>query len=372
MSDPVASGSLTELLAARRPADLSAVAVRMPGPTGRTLTYAALDDRSAALAAALVAAGVTPGDRVAVQVAKSVEAVALHVACLRAGAVQLPLNPGATDDELTHVLSNAEPVVVVDDPGRPVAVTGAWQALSLDADGGGTLGESADALGAGVVDGFDDVPRTADDPAALLYTSGTTGRPKGALLSHGNLGLNARALVDAWGFTRRRHRCCTCCRCTTRTGCSSPSLRARQRLADGAAADRFDAGAVLELLPECTVLMGVPTPLHPAARRPPARRTRSARCGCSSPARRRCPGRRTSEFRAAHRPRVLERYGMTETSILTSNPLLGERRAGTVGLPLPGVEVRVVDDADAAVTAGDVGGVRGARTERLRRVLAPA
>ena len=205
--------------------------------------------------------------------------------------------------------------------------------------------------------GWEDVPREADDPAALLYTSGTTGRPKGALLSHGNLAHNARTLVDAWGFTasdtvlhvlplHHTHGLFVALHCALGSG-SAVLL-----------AERFDAAEAVALMPRCTVLMGVPTHYVRLLAEPSfdAVSTATLRLMTSGSA------PLSPSTHAAVRERtghvVLERYGMTETSILTSNPLSGERRPGTVGPALPGVGVRAVDDADLPVAADVVGAVQ--------------
>ncbi len=326
--------SLTDLLRERRPADPGAVAVRTP--RGEVMTYGELDARSGATAAALVEAGVRPGDRVAVQVAKSVEAVVLHVACLRAGAVQLLLNPAATEDEVAYALADAEPVLVVRDG-------------TLPATGSGGSGGSAVA--------FDDVSRDAADPAALLYTSGTTGRPKGALLSHGNLEHNARTLVDAWGFTgadttlhvlplHHTHGLFVALHCALTSGSTTVLC------------ERFDPAESVALLPGCTVLMGVPTHYLRLLADPGFDATATAHLRLMTSGSAPLAAATHAQIRARTGHAVLERYGMTETSILTSNPLRGERRAGTVGPALPGVEVRAVDDVDRPVRVGAVGAVQ--------------
>ena len=319
--------SLTDLLRERRPADPGAAAVRTP--RGEALTYGELDARSAATARALVEAGVRPGDRVAVQVAKTVQAVVLHVACLRAGAVQLLLNPAATEDEVAYALADGEPVLVVHDSTLPAGGSGA----------------------------FDDVPRGADDPAALLYTSGTTGRPKGALLSHGNLEHNARTLVDAWGFTaadttlhvlplHHTHGLFVALHCALASGSTTVLC------------ERFDPAEAVALLPGCTVLMGVPTHYARLLAQPGFDAGATAHLRLMTSGSAPLSAATHAQIRARTGHAVLERYGMTETSILTSNPLRGERRAGTVGPALPGVGVRVVDGADRSVHGGAVGAIQ--------------
>jgi malonyl-CoA/methylmalonyl-CoA synthetase len=315
------------------------------------LTYGELDEWASRVASVLVDLGLRPGDRVAYQVAKSPTVLALHLALLRFAAVQLPLNPAYTDAEVAALLADAEPSIVVRDPGR-ARLPGPWADLTLAADGSGTLRDAVAEVAA--TTGWPTV--RADDGAALLYTSGTTGRPKGALLSHGNLTQNARTLVAAWGFTSddvllhvlplfHTHGLFVATHCVLASGASMHLL------------ERFDAARVVELLPDSSVMMGVPTHYARLVDQPglaaAARRVRLFVSG-SAP----MPVALHERFTGATGQVVLERYGMTETSMLTSNPLHGERRAGTVGPPLPGVSVRVVDDADRAVATGEVGHVQ--------------
>ena len=225
-------------------------------PDGSVIHYEDLDAASARIAHALLAAGCRPGDRVAAQVDKCWEALALYLACLRAGLVFLPLNTGYQKGELAYLFGDAEPAVIVCQPEsaervaalRPEAVV-----LTLAA-GEGTLLERAD----GEPDDFATVTSQPDDLAAILYTSGTTGRPKGAMLTHRNLGSNALALVDCWGFTRgdvllhalpiyHVHGLFVACHCALLSGSRMLWLA------------RFDAGDVRALLPRATVMMGVPT-----------------------------------------------------------------------------------------------------------------
>jgi malonyl-CoA/methylmalonyl-CoA synthetase len=306
-------------------------------PRGPLLTYGDLDGGSARVAHALTRRGVRPGDRVAVQVAKSHQAVLLYLACVRTGAVLVPLNPAYTDAEVARLLDDAEPALVIRDPARTAPVAAA-PVITADDRGAGTLAD----LAVGLPGTFEDAPLRPEDPAAVLYTSGTTGRPKGAVLSHGNLAANAVALHRAWGFgpgdtllhalpVFHLHGLFVAINCVLLNRTGMVFL------------PRFDVDEVIVNLPRCTVFMGVPTfyaRLLADPRLDPAccRAVRLFVSG-SAPLGARAHG----EFRSRTGHDILERYGMTETSIITSNPLDGERRPGTVGLPLPGVTVRVVD-----------------------------
>ena len=232
----------------------------------------------------------------------------------------------------------------------------------MDAAGDGTVRDLPTDVSA-------DLPRLEpDDGAALLYTSGTTGRPKGALLTHANLVHNAAALVDLWGFTEtdvllhvlplfHTHGLFVATHCVLASGASMVLL------------PTFEVDAALQALPRCTVMMGVPTHYSRLLSDPrfDADLVRDVRLFVSGSAP--MPVQLHDAFRTRTGQTVLERYGMTETSMLTSNPLDGVRKPGSVGIPLPGVELRVVD-GDRSVATGVVGRGRGARTERLRGVLA--
>ncbi len=330
-------------------------------PDGRNYTYSDLDKVSARFANTLKSLGVQPGDRVAVQVEKSIEALMLYLGTLRAGAAFLPLNTAYTAAEIAYFLGDAEPQVFVCDPAKvealaPVAVKtetqletmGVWRA---DAPLPGTLFEKALAF----PEQFETVPRAADDLAAILYTSGTTGRSKGAMLTHENLWSNAATLSDYWRFTAddvllhalpifHTHGLFT----------SSNTLMA----AGGAMIflPKFDADEVIEWLPQATSMMGVPTFYtrlldHPKFTRELVEHIRLFVSG-SAPLL--AETHKQFEERTGHR--ILERYGMTETNMNTSNPYDGERRAGTVGFPLPGVELRVTDpDSGEVLGPGETG-----------------
>jgi malonyl-CoA/methylmalonyl-CoA synthetase len=310
---------------------------------GRTLTFADLVAQSGRYANAIVAAGVRPGDRVAVQVEKSVANLLLYLATVRAGAVYLPLNTAYTANELDYFLGDAEPRLVVCDPARRAAiaalVAGREVAVeTMDATGEGSLASAAATAGPA----FDTVPRAADDLAAILYTSGTTGRSKGAMLTHANLASNAATLVESWRFTRddtllhalpiyHTHGLFVAI---------NVALLSRARMIF---LPKFDAAQALALLPGATAMMGVPTFYVRLLRE--AGLTRAATAGMrlfvSGSAPLLAETHRAFAERTGHA--ILERYGMTETNMNTSNPYDGARVPGTVGPPLPGVSVRVTD-----------------------------
>lgn len=308
---------------------------------GTPLSYAALDERTGYLAARLVGLGVAPGDRVAVQAEKSVDGLLLYLATLRAGAVHLPLNPAYTAPEIRYFVEDSEPALFVGDPARG---EGARRSLTL-----------AELVGGSASGGFEDVRRSPDDLAAILYTSGTTGRSKGAMLTHRNLASNAETLRDAWRFTAEdrllhalpifhTHGLFVATNVTLLAGGSMIFLPA------------FDLDQILRLLPEATAMMGVPTFYTRLLSRPDFTRELVAhmRLFVSGSAPLSAETHREFEARTGHA--ILERYGMTETNMNTSNPYSGPRVAGTVGPPLPGVELRIADPASGAeLPEGEVG-----------------
>ena len=307
-------------------------------------------------AGAMRALGVRAGDRVAVQVAKTPEALALYGAAVAVGAVFLPLNTAYTAAEVDYFVGDAEPALLLVDPARaealaPVAAAHGARMLTLGADGRGTFRDLCDAQ----PDAFAVETRDDDDLAALLYTSGTTGRSKGAMLSHGNLLSNAEALAREWRFTAddvllhalpifHIHGLFVATNVALLGGASMIFLPG------------FDLGAMQRLLPRATVLMGVPTfytRLLDAAAFDRALCERM-RLFVSGSAPLLAETHVAFEARTGHR--ILERYGMTETNMNTSNPYHGDRRAGTVGLPLPGVQVIVTDLATGVpLPAGETG-----------------
>jgi len=327
------------------------------GPDGAVrLTYTDLRAEVARYANALEVLGVAPGDRVTVQTEKSVAAIALYLATLKCGAVYQPLNTAYTLPELDYFVGDAAPALIVCDPARHGDMRkladreGVRAVASLAADGGGTLAD----LAARLEPEHMTVKRADEDLAALLYTSGTTGRSKGAMLTHRNLASNALALTELWEFGP--------------DDCLIHALpiyhvhglfvALHTVLLAGARMiwfEKFDTKAVAEALPRATVLMGVPTFYTRLLGAPEltAASCRHMRLFISGSAPLLAETHRQFHERSGHM--VLERYGMTETGMITSNPYHGDRRAGTVGFALPDVKVRVADAAGRELPRGEPG-----------------
>ena len=348
------NANLFALIAAAFARDAGCPLFQLPG--GATLSRAAVLDQTNAIAGVLLSAGVAPGDRVMVQAEKSVAAVALYLATLQVGAIYNPLNTAYTAAEMAYFLADACPKVVVAPSARLGQIadlaqkSGASALLSLETDGSGSLIDAA--RSAAPFDGV--VLRTKDDLAALAYTSGTTGRSKGAMLTHGNLSSNALTLIDLWQLApgeRLIH--------------ALPIYHVHglfvaldTALLGGLTMlwmEKFEAARVLDALPDADVMMGVPTfytrllgepSLNPAV-------CRNMRLFISGSA----PllPETHKEFHARTGHAILERYGMTETGMIASNPYAGERIAGTVGYPLTDVSVRVADAAGREVPRGEIG-----------------
>src|SRR3954469_23928136 len=324
---------------------------------GQRITYGDLIARAGQTANVLAARGVKPGDRVAAQTEKSVAGLVLYLATVRAGAVYLPLNTAYTLNELEYFITDAEPSLVVCDPSKADGI-GAIAAKvgagveTLGADGNGSLADAA----AGAKPDFETVARRDDDLAAILYTSGTTGRSKGAMLSHDNLASNSLTLVDYWGFTKNdvlihalpiyhTHGLFVA---------SNVTLFARAAMIF---LPKFDPEAIIKLMARATVLMGVPTFYTRLLQSPALTKeaTRHMRLLISGSAPLLAETHREWFARTGHA--VLERYGMTETNMNTSNPYEGERVPGAVGHPLPGVSLRVTDPETGKELARDTIGM---------------
>lgn len=323
-------------------------------PDGTRLGYDQIDRMSGQLANLLAAQGVKPGDRVAAQIEKSPEALALYLACLRAGAVFLPLNTAYTAPEIAYFIGDAEPALVVCDPARAGARDafmgdGKAALMTLAADGRGSLMDAARAM----PEDQAPTPRGPDDLAAILYTSGTTGRSKGAMLSHANLLSNAQVLVDYWQFTADDVLLHALPIFHTHGLFVASNV---MLLAGGAMIwlPKFDAGPVMALLPQATTMMGVPTFYTRLLDQPGFTRDLAGHMRLFTSGSAPLLAETHRAFEARTGQRILERYGMTETNMNTSNPYDGERRAGTVGLPLPGVDLRIMD-AGTEVAQGRIG-----------------
>ncbi len=324
--------------------------------TGTTTSFGQFFDRAEQMAAALAAQGLKPGDRVAVQAPKTEAMLELYVATILAGGVFLPLNTAYTSTEIGYFLEDATPRIFVCDAAQvvevmPVAKTaGVAVVLTIATDETGSLVDLRDAHASG----FDSVARGPDDLAAILYTSGTTGRSKGAMLTHKALASNAEVLTDYWRFTAddvlihalpifHTHGLFVATNVAMMAGASCIFMAS------------FDAEAIVRHMPKSTVLMGVPTFYVRLAKMDGlAEATRNMRLFISGSA-----PLLTETHRAWHAitgHAILERYGMTETNMNTSNPYDGDRRPGTVGFPLPGVELKVCDpESGAELARGEIG-----------------
>jgi malonyl-CoA/methylmalonyl-CoA synthetase len=349
------SENLFTIFKNRFPADLSKLFLWRPD--GSALSYADLVELSGRLANALKRLGVKPGDRVAAQVEKSAEALLVYLAALRAGAVYLPLNSAYTASEIRYFLGDAEPALFICRPESAAEMqvvateAGVPRVETLGSNGEGSLMEAARAQ----PPAFEDVERTRDDLAAILYTSGTTGRSKGAMLSHGNLASNAEVLRDNWRFTPEdrllhalpifhTHGLFVATNVTLMTGSSLIFL------------PTFNASEIVRLLPQASVMMGVPTFYTRLLARDDFGRDLVSHMRLFVSGSAPLSAETHKEFGERTGHAILERYGMTETNMNTSNPYDGDRIPGSVGLPLPGVEIRIADpQTGRAVPDGEVG-----------------
>ena len=316
-------------------------------------TYGDLETRSAQYASALLSLGLNPGDRVAVQIAKSIENIYLYCGCLRAGLIYLPLNAAYQASELSHFITDAKPKLFVIDPAASIGhldqLDHRPQTRTLDQDGRGSLRDLADSSPT-----HPEIhPSQDQDIAVIVYTSGTTGLPKGAMISHGNLISNARALRTAWGWTDHDvmlHALPIFHVHGLFVGLHLPLLSNSPIIL----MPNFNADAVIATLPLATVFMGVPTYytrlLSSGIKAQDCANMRLFTSG-SAP----LLSQTFTDWEQATGTTILERYGMTETGMNTSNPLSGERKKGTVGPALPGVKCRVVDASGIDVAVGDTG-----------------
>ena len=354
--------NLFAALRAAFPADLDEVAIE----TGSGLLYSwrDLEHGSAMVANLLQSLGLPEGARIAVQVEKSVEAMVLYLATLRAGFVFLPLNTAYQSAEIEYFIGNAEPAVVVCSSANFGWVSkiafkaGTQNVFTLDDDRSGSLLERA----AHCSDRHDVALRQPDDMAAILYTSGTTGRSKGAMLSHGNLLSNARVLKDYWGWRTREEGGDVLIHALPIFHVHGLFVAIHSALINGSKMiwlSKFDPKKVIEKLPEATVFMGVPTLYVRLLAEPgltlDACRTMRLFIAGSAP----LLIETFREWQARTGQTILERYGMSETAMLTSNPYQdGERRGGTVGFALPGVSLRVQGDDGQPLPVGEIGNIQ--------------
>ena len=363
------SHNLFAALRAAFPSDLDLVAVETTAPDGTALNYTwrDLDHASARMANLLASLALPEGSRVAVQVEKSVEAMVLYLATLRAGCVFLPLNAAYQSSEIEYFIGNAEPAVVVCTPGNfgwvsKIAFTaGTQHVFTLGDDRTGSLLERA----AHHADQHQPVARTADDLAAILYTSGTTGRSKGAMLTHGNLLSNAVMLKDYWGWVPgdvlihalpifHVHGLFVAIHAALLNGSKMIWLA------------KFEPKAAISAMARATVFMGVPTLYVRMLAEPGLTReaVQNMRLFISGSAPLLIETFTAWQQRTGHT--ILERYGMSETIMLTSNPYAAdaryggqdERRGATVGFALPGVGLRVVSDANQPLPVGEIGNIQ--------------
>lgn len=335
------NANLYALFQSRFPADLNKVFLQQED--GGRLTYGQMDDQSAKMVALLKGLNISKGDRVLVQVEKSMSAVCLYLACLRIGAIYLPLNTAYTANEVSYFIEDAGPALLIGNP--EIFKSHNIQNLTM----------AAFSIQAESHNPFDPIAEMAeDDLAAILYTSGTTGRSKGAMLSHKNLASNALTLHKIWHWQQddvllhalpvfHVHGLFVALHCALLGGSTVWFL------------PRLDVDALIRLLPKSTVLMGVPTfytrlLAHEGFTRDLCRSMRLFISG-SAP----LLEETFHQFEDITGQRILERYGMTEAGMITSNPYNGDRVAGTVGFPLPGVDVRICDENGAPVPEGEIG-----------------
>ncbi len=328
--------------------------VLMETDAGTRYTWNDLDRITARFAGVFAGHGLSPGDRLAAQVDKSPESLFLYLACLRYGLIFLPLNTAYQHNELAYLVGDAEPGLVVGRPDRESVLRPLLAAdmhfYTLDGGGGGNFIEAANSA-----EPFTDCrPLDSDDTAAIVYTSGTTGRPKGAMITHGNLASNAGTLVETWGFSEddvllhvlplfHVHGLFVACHCVLWS-------RASMRFLQQAGTDN-----IIQFMPAATVMMGVPTHYTRllGSERFDRESCRNMRLFISGSAPLSPQIFEEFEQRTGHV--ILERYGMTETGMNTSNPLDGARVPGTVGLPLPGVELRIIKPDGRQAGADEIG-----------------
>ncbi|MBK9571316.1 MAG: malonyl-CoA synthase [Rhodoferax sp.] len=360
---PTNNSNLYAALRAAFPADLDSVAVETDN--GLFYSWRDLERASAMLANLLGSLELPSGARIAVQVEKSVEAMLLYLATLRAGYVFLPLNTAYQRGEIAYFIDNAEPSVVVCTTrnfgwvSKLAFKAGTRHVFTLDDDRTGSLLQRA----AHCPDQHTVVHSQPDDLGVIIYTSGTTGRSKGAMLTHGNMLSNAQVLKDYWGWRSAEQGGDVLIHALPIFHVHGLFVAIHGALLNGSKMiwlSRFDPQVALQAMQRATVFMGVPTLYVRLLAEPGLGResTRGMRLFISGSAPMLIETFEAWRVRTGHT--ILERYGMSETVMLTSNPYFpekGERRGATVGLPLPGVSLRISDDAGGSVPVGDIGGI---------------
>jgi malonyl-CoA/methylmalonyl-CoA synthetase len=361
----MANQNLFAALRAAFPKDLNAVAVETDD--GLFYSWSDLERASAMMANLLDGLRIPKGSRVAVQVEKSVEAMMLYLATLRAGYVFLPLNTAYQSAEIEYFIGNAEPAVVVCSGknfgwvSKIAFKAGTQHVFTLNDDRTGSLLERA----AHCSDQHTPHVCAADDLAAILYTSGTTGRSKGAMLSHGNLLSNAQMLKDYWGWVPGD----VLIHALPIFHVHGLFVAIHGALLNGSKMiwmAKFDPKTVIARLPDATVFMGVPTLYVRMLGEATLTREQAShmRLFIAGSAPLLIETYKEWQDRTGHT--ILERYGMSETIMLTSNPYAAdaryanqtERRGGTVGFPLPGVQLRVHSDEGQELPVGEIGGIQ--------------
>lgn len=320
-------------------------------PGGRTWTFGEIAHLSEQVAGALIRAGARPGDRIAVQVEKSAENVALYLASLRAGFVYLPLNTAYTPNEIRYFIDDAEPRIFVCDPAHAAHAPKGPHNLTLGANGAGSLIDAANNGKA-----YDIIePRDDNDLAAILYTSGTTGRSKGAMLTHRNLASNAIALTEIWGLAEHDvllHALPIFHIHGLFVALNTSLLNASEVIF----LTKFDARDMIRQMDRATIMMGVPTFYTRLLAESDFTRARCAHMRLFISGSAPLTVETFNAFETRTGRKILERYGMSEAGMIASNPLGGERVAGAVGYALPGVEIRVMSDG-AECASGEAGTV---------------
>jgi len=347
------SANLFKLFRSRFPKDRASLFLRTNDDN--RYSYDDLENFSSRYAHVLTDRGLKPGDRVATQIEKSPEAVFLYLACLKAGGVFLPLNTAYQADELEYFLDDAEPSIVVGDSRRKdlaglCAARSKTVYVTLDADGSGTLPNAS----AEKPSQFQCVDRSESDLAAILYSSGTTGRPKGVMLSHANLAANASALHEVWGFAKDD----ILLHALPIFHTHGLFVAINTVLLNGTGMifhNKFNADAVAGDLPDATVFMGVPTYYVrllscDTFTRDSCRNIRLFLCG-SAP----LLDETFKQFEGRTGKQIVERYGMTEAGIITSADPRKPRKAGDVGWPLPGVSLRIAGENNQDLAPGETG-----------------